>query len=145
MTAASGGQPSDIDGREVMRAFVPASPLVQHLGIVVDELGDATARLSLPYADHLATVGDTVHGGAIAALADTAAMAASWSGTPAPASLRGSMVDLTVHYLAPAMGSTLVADARVLRRGRRLVHLGVAVSDASGSPVAHALATYQLG
>jgi uncharacterized protein (TIGR00369 family) len=86
-----------------------------------------------------------VHGGAIATLADTAAMAAAWSGTPAPESMRGTTVDLTVHFLAPADGTDLVARARVLRRGRSLVHLGVDVSTPGGDPVAHALATYKLG
>jgi len=134
-----------LDGGVIMRDFIPASPLVQHLGIRLDDLGDGTARLSLPFSDQVVTMGTTVHGGAIATLADTAAMAASWSGAPVPESLRGSTVDLTVHYLAPANGTDLVADARVLRRGRSLVHVGVDVTDAAGDLVAHAVATYKLG
>ena len=134
-----------VDGGEIMREFVPASPLVRHLGIRLDELGDGSARLVLPYTDQVATMGTTIHGGAIATLADTAAMAASWSGVPAPESMKGSTVDLTVHYLAPASGSSLTADARVLRRGRSLVHVAVDVTSAEGTPVAHAVATYKLG
>ena len=134
-----------VDGAEIMRAFVPESPLVQLLGILLEELGDGTARLALPYNERLVTVGTTIHGGAIAALADTAAMAAAWSGIPAPESLRGSTVDLTVHYLAPAAATSLVAEARVLRRGRSLMHLAVEVSTEDGAPVAHAVATYKVG
>lgn len=134
-----------MDGRDIMRDFVPASPLVQHLGIRLEDLGDGTARLSLPFSEQVVTMGTTVHGGAIATLADTAAMAASWSGAPVPESLRGSTVDLTVHYLAPANGTDLVADAQVLRRGRSLVHVGVDVTDAAGALVAHAVAAYKLG
>lgn len=134
-----------VDGAEIMRAFVPASPLVQHLGIVLEELGEGTARLSLPYDERLVTVGTTIHGGAIAALTDTAAMAAAWSGVPAPESLRGSTVDLTVQFLGPAVATSLVAEARVLRRGRSLLHLVVEVTAEDGSSVAYAVATYKVG
>jgi uncharacterized protein (TIGR00369 family) len=133
------------DGREVMSQFIPASPLVQLLGIQIGALGDGEATLVLPYRSELTTIGETVHGGAIAALADTAVMAACWCGTEAPESLRGSTVDLTVHYLAPAIASELTAVARVLRRGRRISHAEASVTDASGKPVAHAVGTYQLG
>jgi uncharacterized protein (TIGR00369 family) len=134
-----------MDGIEIMRGFVPDSPLVRHLGIRLDDLADGTATLSLPYAEHLATMGTTVHGGAIATLADTTVMAAAWAGGDVPSSLRGSTVDLTVHYLAPAAGSDLVARGRVLRRGRSLVHVAVDVESADGTPVAHAVGTYKLG
>lgn len=138
-------QAEALDGTEIIRAFVPSSPLVQHLGIRIEELGEGSARLVLPYDERVVTVGSTIHGGAIASLADTAAMAAAWSGVPAPESLRGSTVDLTVHYLAPAVSTDLLAQARVLRRGRSLVHLAIDVSASDGTAIAHAVATYKLG
>ena len=101
------------DGRDVMAVFIPSSPLVGLLGIRISSLGDGEAVLELPYRPELTTIGDTVHGGAIAALADTAVMAACWCGAPPPENLRGSTVDLTVHYLAPASASDLTAIARV--------------------------------
>ncbi|HVW79984.1 MAG TPA: PaaI family thioesterase [Mycobacteriales bacterium] len=133
------------DGREIMRGFIPASPLVALLGIQIVSLGDDEATLSLPYRPELTTVGEVVHGGAIAALADTAVMAACWCYDDPPESLRGSTVDLTVHYLAPALASDLSAHARVLRRGRRICHVGAAVTDSGGTEVAHAVGTYQIG
>jgi uncharacterized protein (TIGR00369 family) len=134
-----------LDGGEIMRGFVPGSPLVQHLGIRLVDLGDGTARLALRYDEQVVTLGTTIHGGAIAALVDTAAMVAAWSGVQAPESLRGSTVDLTVHYLAPADATDLVADARVLRRGRSLTHVAVDVGASDGTAIACALATYKLG
>ncbi len=128
-----------------MAAFIPTSPLVRHLGMEIVDLGEDAATLRLPFTDHLVTIGETVHGGAIAALADTAVMAASWCGATPPESLRGSTVDLTVHYLAPATRSDLTATARVLRRGRSLVHVEVTVTTETGDAVAHALGTYKLG
>ena len=57
----------------------------------------------------------------------------------------GATVDLTMHYLAPASASDLTATARVLRRGRKISHAEVSVRDAGGTPVAHGVATYQVG
>ncbi|HWA64966.1 MAG TPA: PaaI family thioesterase [Mycobacteriales bacterium] len=133
------------DGREIMRGFIPSSPLVALLGIEISSLGDDEASLVLPYRPELTTIAEVVHGGAIAALADTAVMAACWCYDDPPDSLRGSTVDLTVHYLAPATASDLTARGRVLRRGRRLCHVEATVTDAGGTPVAHAVGTYQIG
>ena len=139
----TGNAPSS--GAEIIRAFLPASPFVGHLGIQLSEMEADRATLTMPYAQALATIGTVVHGGAIATLIDTAAMVAAWSGAEAPATVRGSTVGLTVNYLAPAAGEDLRATARVLHRGRSLVQLDVEVRGASGVVVAKGLATYKIG
>jgi acyl-coenzyme A thioesterase PaaI-like protein len=68
---------------DVIRAFIPASPFARELGIELVDLRLDEAELRLPYEPRLATLGDVVHGGAIAALLDTAGMAAAWSGAGA--------------------------------------------------------------
>jgi uncharacterized protein (TIGR00369 family) len=65
-------------GAALMREFIPASPFAALLGVSVEELGLDRAVLALPDRPDLATVGDVVHGGALATLMDTAAMAAAW-------------------------------------------------------------------
>lgn len=136
--------PSAASGSDVMRQFVPSSPFVVHLGIELVALGDGTAELRLPYRPELATLGTTVHGGAIATLIDTAAMAAAWAGVPVPGKLRGSTVALHVAYLAPAVEAELVAHAAVLRRGRSLAAVDVTVT-AAGEQVARGTVTYKVG
>ena len=132
-------------GTDIIRQFVPASPFVQHLGIELVDLGDGKATLRLPFREELVTIGRVVHGGALAALVDTAVMAAAWAGAEAPEQLRGATVDLSLAYLAPASAEDVTAVAGVLRRGRRLVSVAVDVHTASGTHVVHALATYQIG
>jgi uncharacterized protein (TIGR00369 family) len=132
-------------GEEIMRRFLPSSPFPGHLGIRLVDLGPGSARLGLPFAEALVTVGSTVHGGAVASLIDTAAMVAAWSGGEVPDKLRGSTVGLTIAYLAPADGQDLEATATVLRRGRSIVHVDVDVRTASGTAVAKGLVTYKLG
>lgn len=132
-------------GEEIMRRFLPSSPFPGHLGIRLVDMGLGSARLGLPFAEALVTVGSTVHGGAVASLIDTAAMVAAWSGGEVPDQLRGSTVGLTISYLAPADGEDLEATATVLRRGRSIVHVDVDVRTASGTAVAKGLVTYKLG
>lgn len=133
----------EIDGARLMRDFIPASPLPALLGIEVRQLARDTAVLSLPARAELTTLGDTVHGGALATLLDTAGMAAAWCTDKLPENLRGATAALSIAYLAPAVGEVL-ATARVISRGRTLVTLDVDATCDDRS-VARALATYRIG
>jgi uncharacterized protein (TIGR00369 family) len=145
---SSHGDPIGADeprGAEVVRGFLPKSPLVQHLGIELRSLAPDTAVLRLPFRDQVTTIGDVVHGGAIGALVDTAAMAASWSRDEIPEDLRGTTVGMSVEFLSAARGVDLTATARVLRRGSNLCFCDVEVAGDEGRLVAKALVTYKLG
>lgn len=130
-------------GTELVAGWLEASPFVRHLGIRTVRLDDGEAELEMPFAPELVTIGDVVHGGAIATLIDSAATAAAWSGAQAPS--RGTTVGLTVSYVAAARGSPVTAHARVVRRGSSLCFLEAEVRDATGGTVARALVTYKLG
>ena len=132
------------DGAALMRQLIPSSPFAAHVGLQVVELADGRAVLSMPFRDELVTIGRTVHGGALASLMDTTAMAAAWCGAPEPERLQGSTISLSISYLAPAEAADVVAEGRVLRRGRSVAHVEVSAS-ADGRPVASALVAYKLG
>jgi uncharacterized protein (TIGR00369 family) len=140
----TGGGPS---GAEVIKQFLLHSPFVLHLGMRLESIEPDRARLAMPYRDELATIGDVVHGGALSALVDTAAMAASWSAheLDAGGALRGTTVGLSIDFVAAAQGQEVVADARVIRRGRSLCFCDIDVSDAGGRLVAKGIVTYKLG
>jgi uncharacterized protein (TIGR00369 family) len=131
--------------RELMRQFVPASPMVQHLGIELVELSPDRAELALPFDSRLATAGDVVHGGAIAALIDTAGMAATWSDDTEPQSLSGSTVTMNVDYVAAARGCDLTATACVIKRGRSLCFTDITVTDPEGGVVARGSVVQRFG
>jgi uncharacterized protein (TIGR00369 family) len=136
----------EASGAEVIKQFLLHSPFVLHLGMRLEKIEPDHAVLAMPYRDELATISDVVHGGALSALVDTAAMAASWSAHDASGGeLRGTTVGLSVDFVAAALGSDLVAGARVLRRGRSLCFCDVDVTDANGTLVAKGLVTYKLG
>ena len=101
--------------------------------------------LELPFKPELATIGDVVHGGAIGALIDTAAMAAAWATDEVPENPAGATVSLSINFASAASGVDLQAAARVTKRGRRLSFCEVTVTDPDGSVVAHGIATYRFG
>ena len=131
--------------REIIESFIPASPLVQHLGIRVKALSADRAELVLPFDERLATMADIVHGGAIASLIDTAGMAATWSSDERPDSLRGSTVTLNVDFLDAARGRDLLATAVVVKRGRSLCFSDVTVAEPEGRVVARGSVVQRLG
>ncbi len=131
--------------RQVIEAFIPNSPLVGHLGIEVVALEPDRARLRLPFRPELATMGDVVHGGAIASLLDTASMAAAWSDDTVPEALAGGTVSMHVDYVAAARAVDLVATAVAVRRGRSLCFCEVTVADPEGGVIANGLAVHRFG
>src|SRR3954452_9504694 len=139
------GTESQPTGAEVIAQFLLHSPFVLHLGIRLESIEADHARLAMPYLDELATIGDVVHGGALSARVDTAAMAASWSAHDPSGPLRGTTVGLSVDFVAAAQGQDVTAEATVLRRGRSLCFCDVDVTDAGGMLVAKGIVTYKLG
>ena len=132
-------------GPEVMAQFLPQSPFVTKLGIVAEVLDGDEVRLRMPWDPTNVTLGDMVHGGAIAALADVTVMAAAWAGVEAAESLRGVTTSMAMQYLSPARATDLVGVGRVLRRGKTLVNCDVDVLTPEGEAVAKAIATYKVG
>jgi uncharacterized protein (TIGR00369 family) len=119
---------------------------VRHLGMEVEAIEPDRAVLTLPFDEEAVTVQDIIHGGAIASLVDTAAVVAAWSTVEFEGDRpHGATVSLTVNYLASARSQGITADARVQRRGSRIVFLEVTVTGADdGSVLATALVTYSL-
>lgn len=133
------------DGAELITEFLKHSPFVGHLGMRLVEIEPELARIELPFAESVVTIGDVVHGGAIAALVDTTAMAAAWSAAEVTDAPRGTTVGLSVNFVAAARGQDVTATARVVRRGSSLCFLDVDVANADGELVAKGLVTYKLG
>ena len=81
-----------------------------------------------------------VHGGILAALADTTAAIAAYTAVP-----RGTeivTVELKINYLEPVPGGRIKADGRVLRAGRNFVVAECEIFNEDGSLAAKALLTF---
>jgi uncharacterized protein (TIGR00369 family) len=130
---------------DVLAAYIEHSPFAVHLGLRTEAIEPDHVRLALPFQEQLVTVGDVVHGGAISSLVDTAATVAAWSGLESVENARGTTISLTVTFVAAARARDLVADARVVRRGKTICFCEIDVEDGDGTTVAQGLVTYKLG
>lgn len=89
---------------------------------------------------HLATP-KAAHGGAVAALIDAALGVAALSAVCEQHKVVAT-VSLNVNYLSPALfGKELIAEAKVIRKGNRILFTETEVSDGDGNLVAKASAT----
>ena len=130
--------------RRLVEGFIVGSPYGRLLGIAAEAVEVDRVRLRLPYRETLTTIGDMVHGGAIASLVDVAATAASWASPTADPTARGTTIGFTVNYLNAARGQDLVATAEVAQRGRSIVICEVTVRAPDATTVAKAIVTYKL-
>lgn len=113
------------------------------LGVTVSEVAHDRAVLVLPYrTEHMNAVG-VLNGGASASLLTMAGSLAAWTGVDLDRELHLSCVDLSVQYLAAAIEEDVVAEARVLRRGRNLIFLDLALRSRAGKPICQGLLSYQ--
>jgi len=136
----------DLDprARAIVERAIVASPYGRLLGLVLEACEEDRVAVRLPYRDEVTTLGDTVHGGAIASLVDAAATAAFWATPKLSPGARGTTIGFSLSFLSAGRGVDLVADARVRRRGREIMNGEVVVRDARGNEVAQAIVTYKL-
>lgn len=113
------------------------------LGIEIEERADGRAKLLFQANEEHLNDGGIVHGGAIATLADCA-MGSALASTLAEGE-QPLTVEAKINYLEPGEPGTLVAEARVRRKGKRFTVLEVEVSQQdSGEHVAYSTATFTI-
>jgi uncharacterized protein (TIGR00369 family) len=110
------------------------------LGIELDSIEPGRARLSLEVQQRHLQLAGVMHGGAIATLIDTA-VAFAIVGASQPGA-RFTTVEMKVNYLNPIREGRVVADARLIRDGRRIVVADCDVTDSQGRLAAKGLLTY---
>ena len=127
---------------EDARARFARVAFAERLGVTIAELAPDRAVLVLPYQlDHM-NAGGVLNGGASASIVTMAGTLAAWAGVDLDAKTDLRCVDLAVQYLDAGREDDVVAEARVLRRGRDIVFLDVAARSRAGAPICHALLTY---
>jgi len=131
------------DRVRTLAARFESVPYNRRLGVRV-EAGSADAvRIRVPYKDENSNPGRALHGGVPASAIDVAGTLAAWAGIEDRPGLRNGTLDLSVDYLAAAIGEDIVADARVLRRGKEIVYADVDVANDAGKLIAKGLVTHR--
>ena len=124
------------------REYQNKIPFVQHLKILTEELGEGTAKLSLPVEPEFTNSLGTVHGGVIMSLLDVALCTAAR--TLHPDSIGVITIDLSTSFIGGANGKRLLAEARVLKDGKSMSFVEAEAKNEDGSLVAKAIATVRV-
>lgn len=118
------------------------SPFYQLLNMKIEEVRENYPRLSIEIGERHIQLLNTVHGGVIASLADSAA---AWAilgnrrlvSTPVT-------VEMKINFLKAVKSDRLIAEAENIHEGSKIVVSDVEVKNDMGELVAKSLVTYYL-
>jgi uncharacterized protein (TIGR00369 family) len=110
------------------------------MGFEVERLYEGGAVLGMNVGDRHRQVQSVMHGGVIAALADTAAALAAYTAVPKGTEI--VTIELKINYLLPIRDGRVTAEGKVLRAGRNFLVVECEVFDAAGAIAAKALMTF---
>jgi len=141
---------SGLDAAETEQMITKNLPPVDHHGEVVERVGEDSIRVRLPYDPTFVGAepwqdgsGRVFSGPIVMGLADTAmycCVMAALGRQVIPV-----MANLNITFLQPARSRDLIAEARIVRRGRRLYYLECwLTSDGEAEPCAHSTSTYRV-
>ena len=127
-------------GRRMMAGDIPPAPIAKTLGFTMTAIGDGASRFEMDAdpARHANPMG-TLHGGVLCDLAD-GAMGMAFASTLADGE-SFTTLELKINYLKPVWRAHLVADARVVKRGRDVGLVECDVLDEQGALVARTMST----
>jgi acyl-CoA thioesterase len=125
---------------ELVRQRMKESKSTELLGFDVESVHDGRAIFRLDVRPNHTQIHGVVHGGIIAALADTTGAIAAY--TVVPRGIELATLELKINYLEPVPGGRVKAEARVLRSGRNFIVTECEIFNESGSLAAKALMTF---
>jgi len=124
----------------LVRRRMRESKATELLGFDVESVHDGRAVFRLDVRPKHKQIHGVVHGGILAALADTTAAIAAYTAIPRGTEL--ATLEMKINYLEPVPGGRVKADARVLRSGRNFVVAECEIFNENGSLAAKALLTF---
>lgn len=116
-----------------------AIPIFGTLKLQIGAVDEGRAVLTLPYDSKQEGIFDSIHGGLLMTLADTAACVAILSVTGPHT--RITTTDMNIRFLAPCR-SDATAVATVIKVGRTLCPVSVDLRDDAGNAIGVAQVTY---
>jgi uncharacterized protein (TIGR00369 family) len=114
-------------------------PIFSLLPFELVEAGEGSASLTLPYKHEYDGIFDSLHGGFLMTLSDTAACIAVLTKTGPDTVV--TTTDMNIRFLA-ACRSKATAQAKIIKFGRSLVPVHVDIFDEQGTLVAVSQVTY---
>jgi uncharacterized protein (TIGR00369 family) len=126
-----------------LRERVRATNTARQFGFVVQHAERGKVTMRMPVNARHKQVHGVVHGGVLAALADTAGGLATYMACPRGA--RVATVEMKINFLEAVEAGHVTAEAEVVRIGRHIAVTDCDLRDDSGRLVAKALMTFFVG
>jgi uncharacterized protein (TIGR00369 family) len=126
-----------------LRRRLLESNTTKQFGFSLDEAEPGRVVLRMRVGKRHKQVHGVVHGGVLAALADTAGGLASYMACPP--GTRVATIEMKINYLESVEAGSVTADARVVRIGRHIAVVDCDVRDDRGRLVSKALMTFFVG
>lgn len=123
----------------MIRGEHPPAPVATLVGFRLVEVAPGRARFEMEAGPQHANPMGTLHGGVLCDVAD-AAMGVAW-GSELDEGETFTTLELKINFLRPVWKAKLVAEARVVRRGRTVGLVECDVRDDKGDLVARASST----
>ena len=131
--AAHGGRHDSLIAR------INDTPYYRLLGMELEALEEGYARITMPVDEKLLQMYGSIHGGAVASLADSAVGAALISVLAEDE--KAITIDLKLNFVSAVAEGTLIAEARLFHRGRRTAAGDVEIRNGEGRLVAKGIST----
>ena len=125
-----------------VRERMSASGTAKQLGFEIADVEPGRVVLRMRVQEHHKQVHRVVHGGVLAALADTAGGLASYTTSSGP---RTATIEMKINYLEAVTSGTVTADARVIRTGKHIAVVDCEIRHDTGLLVSKALMTFYVG
>jgi uncharacterized protein (TIGR00369 family) len=122
------------------RRYLKQSRAIAMLGFELESASRGRAVLRLEAKARHKQLNNVVHGGILAALADTAGAIAAYTTVAKGVAL--ATIELKINYIEGVPGGRVRAEARVLRTGRNFVVTECEIFDGKGMLDAKALLTF---
>lgn len=128
---------------ELTRMFNEKAPIARYLGMSLCFDDQGRAVVELPYNPNLDHGLKAIHGGVCATMLDTAGwFTAAGSRERNQVELGIVTSELSIHYLKPAVGTSLRAVGQIIKSGKRQDIVEMHVYDAQDQLVGHAVGTF---
>jgi uncharacterized protein (TIGR00369 family) len=111
-------QPKDPDFETRMRASFPLQRLLMTLGARMGHVAPGETDIEIPYREDITQPNGYLHGGTLAAAADTACGYAAFTLVPLECAILTA--EFKINFVSPAIGEKIIAKGRVLKPGRTL-------------------------
>ena len=111
----------------------PADSYHTFLDYKVVERDEGFVRLEMTGLNHHRNRGDYIHGGVLMSLMDIAGIMAG--GRASGETRKTVTVNLTCNFLSTAMGETVHAEGRIIRKGRSMFFSDVRVVDSESGKI----------